>query len=43
LIDIPTILLAVITVFILWKYKKVQEPYIIVAAALIGLILKMFI
>jgi chromate transporter len=40
LIDIPTILMAVVTVFILWKYKKVQEPYIILIAALIGFILK---
>jgi chromate transporter len=40
LIDIPTILMAGVTVFILWKYKKIQEPYIIIVAALIGFLLK---
>ena len=40
LIDIPTILMALVTVFILWKYKKMQEPYIIIVAALIGFLLK---
>jgi chromate transporter len=40
LIDIPTILMAVVTVFILWKFKKIQEPYIIIVAALIGFLLK---
>ena len=41
LIDIPTILMAVATVFILWKYTKVKEPYIILIAALIGFLLKL--
>ncbi len=41
LIDIPTIIMAAITVFILWKYKKVPEPYIILIAALIGFLLKL--
>lgn len=41
LIDIPTILLAAATVFILWKYTKVKEPYIIFIAALIGFLLKL--
>jgi chromate transporter len=40
LIDIPTILMAGVTVFILWKFKKIQEPYIIIVAALIGFLLK---
>ena len=40
LIDIPTILLAAATVFILWKYTKVKELYIILIAALIGFLLK---
>ena len=41
LIDIPTILMAAATVFILWKYTKVKEPYIILIAALIGFLLKL--
>lgn len=41
LTDITTILLAVTTAFVLWKYKKVQEPYIILVAAILGLIIKM--
>lgn len=40
LIDIPTVLIALATVFILWKFKKIQEPYIILIAALIGFIIK---
>jgi hypothetical protein len=43
LIDVPTILMAVTTAFILFRYKKVQEPYIILVAAIIGLILKFVI
>ena len=39
IIDLPTLLLAVITVFLLWKFKNLQEPYIIAVAALIGLVI----
>ncbi len=35
--DIPTALLAVVTAFLLWKFKKIKEPVIVAAAALIGL------
>ncbi|WP_374354584.1 chromate transporter [Chitinimonas sp.] len=35
--DLPTILLALTTVALLWRFKKLQEPIIVVAAALIGL------
>ena len=38
LIDVPTILLALLTVALLWKFKKLQEPIIVVAAAIIGVI-----
>ena len=38
LIDVPTIALAVITVILLWKFKKLQEPVIVAGAAVIGLI-----
>jgi chromate transporter len=40
LIDISTILLAATTVFVLVMYKKIQEPYIIVIAALLGIFIK---
>lgn len=37
LVDIPTILLAIGTGFLLWRYKGLKEPVIVIAAALIGL------
>ncbi|GAB2827255.1 chromate transporter [Ferruginibacter profundus] len=41
--DIPTILIATATVFSLIYIKKLQEPYIILVAAIIGIILKLAI
>lgn len=38
IVDIPTTLFAVITVLLLWKVKKLQEPVIIIGAALISLV-----
>ncbi len=38
IVDIPTIGLALVTAGLLWKFKKLQEPVIIVVAALIGLV-----
>jgi chromate transporter len=40
--DIPTAIIALVTLAIIWKFK-IQEPIIIVAAAIIGLILKSFV
>ncbi len=37
IVDIPTVLLAVVTLVLLWKVKKIPEPLIIVGAAIIGL------
>ncbi len=37
--DIPTILLALTTVALLWKFKKIPEPAIVAAAAVIGLVI----
>ncbi|HYK47943.1 MAG TPA: chromate transporter [Parafilimonas sp.] len=42
-IDIPSVLIAVGTVFALLYIKKIQEPYIILVAAVIGLLLKSFL
>ncbi|MGG1678559.1 chromate transporter [Neobacillus sp. NRS-1170] len=39
IIDLPTALFAIITLGILWKIKKVSEPIIILASAIIGLII----
>ncbi len=37
IIDIPTAAIALVSIGLLWKFKKLQEPYIIAGAALIGL------
>ena len=39
IVDAPTAALSLITIAILWKYKKLQEPVVVVGAALIGLFL----
>jgi chromate transporter len=39
-IDIPSVLIAVVVALILIRFKKVQEPFIILAAALLGLLIK---
>jgi chromate transporter len=41
--DIPTALIAIATVLILIFLKKVQEPYIILVAAVAGLLIKSYI
>lgn len=38
LVDVPTILIALATIALLWRYKKLQEPLIVAGAAAIGLI-----
>jgi chromate transporter len=37
--DLPTIIIALVTLGILWKTKKVPEPVLILAAAVIGLVI----
>ena len=39
LVDVPSILLALATAALLWRFKKLQEPVVIVATAALGLIL----
>ncbi|MBK6557212.1 MAG: chromate transporter [Comamonadaceae bacterium] len=39
IVDVPTALIALATVGLLWKFKKLQEPVIVIGAALIGLVL----
>jgi chromate transporter len=42
IIDIYTAIIAILTVFLLWKYKKITEPYLILGCAVIGYLLKTF-
>ncbi|MFM0073632.1 chromate transporter [Paraburkholderia sediminicola] len=37
IVDWPTVVLALVTIVLLWRFKKLQEPVIVVAAALFGL------
>lgn len=37
IVDVPTALLAIGTGFLLWKFKTLKEPVIVIGAALIGL------
>ncbi len=41
IIDVPTLLIALFTVFILLKTKKIPEPFIILIAAILGIIIKL--
>lgn len=43
LTDVPTIIIAITTACILLKFKKLQEPFVILAAAAIGILLKLFL
>src|SRR5688572_20655572 len=43
LTDLPTILIALATAAILFRFKKLQEPFVILAAAAIGIALKIII
>ena len=36
-IDLPTALIAVVTIGLLWRFKKLQEPVVVLGAALLGL------
>lgn len=38
IIDIPTLLFALITLFLLWRVKKASEPIIVLGAAIVGII-----
>jgi chromate transporter len=43
LTDWPTIIIALSTAALLFRYRKLQEPYVILAAAVIGITLKVFL
>lgn len=38
-VDIPTALIAVTTVAILWRFKRLSEPVVVLAAALLGMLI----
>ncbi len=40
IVDIPTALIAAITIAVLLKFKKIKEPQVILVAALLGLLIK---
>ncbi|MGE5649997.1 MAG: chromate transporter [Bacillota bacterium] len=39
MVDIPTVVIALATAALLWRFKKLQEPVVIAAAAFAGLVL----
>jgi chromate transporter len=43
LTDIPTVLIALSTAAILFRFKKLQEPFVILAAAALGLAIKLLV
>ena len=43
LTDIPTILIAITTAGMLFKFKKLQEPLVILAASVVGIMLKTWV
>jgi chromate transporter len=38
LIDIPTMLLALVTLLVLWLWKPLPEPFVVLGAAVIGIV-----
>jgi len=38
IVDVPTVVLAVVTVLAVWKFKKLPEPVVVAVAAVIGLL-----
>lgn len=43
LTDIPTIVIALITILVLYTYKKIPEPLVIGVASIVGICLKLFL
>ena len=38
ILDLPTMLIALVTLALLWRWKKIPEPFIVLGAAVIGLV-----
>ena len=43
LTDLPTVLIALFTIALLLRFKKIPEPIIILVAAIVGILLKTFL
>lgn len=43
LTDIPTIVIAIITIIVLYTYKKIPEPLVIAVASVVGILLKLYV
>jgi chromate transporter len=39
IVDIPTALIALVTIALLWRFKKLQEPVVVAGAAALGLLI----
>ena len=39
IVDLPTALIALATIILLWRFKKLQEPMVIAAAAVLGIVI----
>jgi len=39
ILDVTTAAIALVSIFLLWKFKKLQEPVIVAAAAVLGLLI----
>jgi len=40
IVDLPTVGLAVVTLFVLWKARRVPEPIVILLSGIAGLVLR---
>ncbi|MDG0023192.1 chromate transporter [Trinickia sp. Y13] len=38
IVDVPTLAIALVTIALLWRFKRLQEPVVVTAAALLGLV-----
>jgi chromate transporter len=38
ILDLPTVLIALVTLTLLWRWKKIPEPFIVLGAAVVGLV-----
>lgn len=39
IVDVPTLVIGLVTIALLWRFKKLQEPVVVTAAALLGLVI----
>ncbi|MBN9115964.1 MAG: chromate transporter, partial [Pandoraea sp.] len=39
IVDWPTLLMAVVTIALLWRFKRLPEPVVVLAAAIIGVLI----